>query len=86
MERLEAEEPLDLVPDHDREVRGQDDQRRKHDPEAHARQAALADPIFACAATGSVEPVRPVDRRGIDWRRLVDGILTPGRLSHAGTI
>jgi hypothetical protein len=33
-----------------------------------------------------MEPVRPVDRGGIDWRRLVDGILTPGRLSHAGTI
>jgi hypothetical protein len=86
MERLEAEEPLDLVPDHDREVGGQDDQRREDDPETHARQAALADPILARAATGSVEPVRPVDRGGIDWRRLVDGILTPGRLSHAGTI
>jgi hypothetical protein len=86
MERLEAEEPLDLVPDHDREIGGEDDQGRQHDPEAPACEAPLANAVLSGAATGPMEPVRPVDRGGIDWRRLVDGILTPGRLSHAGTI
>jgi hypothetical protein len=86
MERLEAEEPLNLVPDDDREIGAQDDQRRQDDPEAHARQAPLAHVILTRTATGSMEPVRPVDRGGIDWWRLLDGILTPGRLSHAGTI
>jgi hypothetical protein len=33
-----------------------------------------------------MEPIRAVDRRWIDWRRVLDGIVTPGRLSHAGTI
>jgi hypothetical protein len=83
---LQAEELLDLAPDDEREVRGEHEQRQEHGQETQAGKAALAHPVFAGAATGSMEPVRPIDRRGIERRWVLDRTLAPGRLCHPGTI
>jgi hypothetical protein len=83
---LKAEEPLNLSPGDEREVGRQNQQREQDHPETQPGQAALADPVFARTATGSMEAVRAIDRSRIEWRRVLDGITAPGRLGHAGTI
>jgi hypothetical protein len=84
--KLQPEEPLDLPPRDEREVCGEDEQREQNHPEPQPRKAALADPLLAGATTGSMKPVRAIDRSGIDRRRVLDGGRAPSRLGHAGTI
>ena len=83
---LKAEETLDLPPRNERQVRRENQEREQNHPETEVGQAPLAYPLFARTPTGSMEPVRAIDRSRIDWRRVLDGITAPGRLGHAGTI
>jgi hypothetical protein len=83
---LQAEELLDLAPDDDREVGGQDEQDEQDGPEARAGQAALADTFLPSPAAGTVEPVPAIDRRRIVRGRVLEGVGAPGRLDHPGTI
>jgi hypothetical protein len=86
MAALEAEELLDLPPDDDREVGGQDEKREQDSPEPGALEAPFADALFPRYALRSVEPIRTVDRAWIVGGRVLDGIRAPGRLGHPGTI
>ena len=59
---LKAEELLDLPPDDEREVGSQHEQRDEDGPEAEPSQASLPHALLPGAPTGSMEPVRAIDR------------------------
>jgi hypothetical protein len=80
---LQAEEVLDLAPDHERDVRREDEQRERHGEEPEPREGSLLLPLLPDTAAGLVEPIPALDRDRIGERRLLRGIGPPGRLSHA---
>jgi serine phosphatase RsbU (regulator of sigma subunit) len=64
--RLEAEEPLDLVPAADEECDGERQEHRHHDVEAVAREAALLPRADAGLAARAVVAVAQLDRSRVD--------------------
>src|SRR4029453_4999794 len=81
--RLEPEEPLDLVPDHDCEPDAGRDPRRQREPEAQPREVALVGPLLPVAALDPLAAVVPRDRRRVE-QLLLDALSL--RQSHARSL
>jgi hypothetical protein len=81
--RLQAEEPLDLMPDHHREYRAERDQRQQHEPEPQPRAPDLPLSLAVSAAASAVQTIGVLDGCGVEIEGLVR-IEASRRLGHAG--
>lgn len=86
MRRSEAEQLLDLPPGDEREVSGEDQERKEDGEETEAREGPLLFPLLSDPTAGLVESVRAPDRDRIRDRRLFRGIRAPGGLGHRRTL
>src|SRR5207237_7705061 len=82
--RLETEDLLDLVPQHEDQREGEGREDHGRDEEAKPRAGPLAPTLHARAAPRAIVPIRLLDRRWIDRRLVRRRGDAAGWLGHPG--